>query len=195
MNRVNEELVNQIRGGSERAFSILYNAYHNYLNVTACCYLFDSEIAQEVVNDVFVHLWTRRENLPYPIHSYIVRSVKNGCLNYIRDEQRREEAINRYTKKQLLILQEEYIQSTPPPLQDVEMHQIETEIHTVVVQLPPKCQLVFRTYFYAGKDVETIAADMNMAVSTVRTHLKRAYAFLRQSLKHLLLFLCLFLFS
>ena len=163
--------------------------------MTACCYLFDSEIAQEVVNDVFVHLWTRRENLPYPIHSYIVRSVKNGCLNYIRDEQRREEAINRYTKKQLLILQEEYIQSTPPPLQDVEMHQIETEIHTVVVQLPPKCQLVFRTYFYAGKDVETIAADMNMAVSTVRTHLKRAYAFLRQSLKHLLLFLCLFLFS
>ena len=81
-----------------------------------------------------------------------------------------------------------YIQSTPVPLQYVEMRQTEEEIRLAVNQLPSKCRIVFEEYFYAGKTVDVIADNMGLTVSTVRVQLKNATDRLKQTLKHLLLF-------
>ena len=128
--------------------------------------------------------------LSYPIHYYLVRSVQNGCLNYIRAQRSQQNVLDEH-KEQMLGFQENYIQSTPVPLQYVEMRQTEEEIRLAVNQLPAKCRIVFEEYFYAGKTVDVIADNMGLTVSTVRVQLKNATDRLKQTLKHLLLFLYL----
>ena len=188
VNQINEEIIEQIRGGSEKAFSKLYNAYYSYLNAVALFYLFDKEVSAEVVDDAFVNIWNKRESLSYSIHYYLVRSVQNGCLNYIRMQRCQQNVLDEH-KDQMLAFHENHIQSTPLPLQYVEMRQTEEEIRLAINQLPLKCRKVFEAYFYAGKNVEMIADDMGLTVSTVRVQLKNATDRLKQSLKHLLLFL------
>ena len=187
INHINKEVIEQIRNGSEKAFSGLYSAYYSYLNAVALCYLLDKSCSAEIVDDVFVNIWNKRETLSYPIHYYLVRSVQNGCLNYIRMQRAQQNVLDEH-KDQMLAFQENYIQSTPVPLQYVEMRQTEEEIRLAVNQLPSKCRIVFEEYFYAGKTVDVIADNMGLTVSTVRVQLKNATDRLKQTLKHLLLF-------
>lgn len=186
INQINEEVIERINRGSESAFSDLYKAYYSYLNAVALCYLLDNNIGAEVVDDVFINIWQKKGGLSYPIHSYLVRSVQNGCLNYIRMQRSQLNMLEEH-RDQLLLFQENYIQSTPVPLQYVEMRQTEEEIRLAVNQLPLKCRMVFEEYFYAGKTVDVIADDMGLSVSTVRVQLKNATDRLKQVLKHLLL--------
>ena len=168
----------------EWLFEHLFRAHYADLCRYASRFLSDQQAVEDIVQSFFVALWENK-NLSVTAENflpYAYRAVYNRCLNYYKAE---------LTKENFLTsLAEVWEKDT-----EEEEFPYKKEVRAALRKLPPKCQLVFRTYFYAGKDVETIAADMNMAVSTVRTHLKRAYAFLRQSLKHLLLFLCLFLFS
>lgn len=186
INQINEDVIERINRGSERAFSDLYKAYYSYLNAVALCYLLDNNIGAEVVDDVFINIWQKKGGLSYPIHFYLVRSVQNGCLNYIRMQRSQLNMLEEH-RDQLLLFQENYIQSTPVPLQYVEMRQTEEEIRLAVNQLPLKCRMVFEEYFYAGKTVDVIADDMQLSVSTVRVQLKNATDRLKQMLKHLLI--------
>ena len=187
ISRINEDIIEQIRKGSEKAFSELFSTYYSYLNAVALCYLVDKEAGAEIVDDVFINIWNRRDTLSYPIHYYLVRSVQNGCLNYIRAQRSQQNVLDEH-KEQMLAFQENYIQSTPVPLQYVEMRQTEEEVRLAVNQLPSKCKAVFEEYFYAGKSVDVIADNMGLTVSTVRVQLKNATDRLKQTLKHLLLF-------
>lgn len=126
--------------------------------------------------------------MSYSIHYYLVRSVQNGCLNYIRKQRTQQNVLDEH-KDLMLAFHENYIQSTPVPLQYVEMRQTEEEIRLAVNQLPLKCRKVFEAYFYEGKNVEVIADGMGLTVSTVRVQLKNATDRLKQALQHLLLFL------
>lgn len=186
INHINKDVIEQISNGSEKAFSELYSSYYSYLNAVALCYLMDKEIVAEIVDDVFINIWNKRETLSYPIHYYLVRSVQNGCLNHIRMQRAQQNVLDEH-KDRMLAFQENYIHSTPVPLQYVEMQQTEEEIRMAVNQLPPKCKMIFEEYFYAGKTVEVIADDMGLTISTVRVQIKNATDRLKQALKHLLL--------
>lgn len=186
INHINKDVIEQISNGSEKAFSELYSSYYSYLNAVALCYLMDKEIVAEIVDDVFMNIWNKRETLSYPIHYYLVRSVQNGCLNHIRMQRAQQNVLDEH-KDRMLAFQENYIHSTPVPLQYVEMQQTEEEIRLAVNQLPPKCKMIFEEYFYAGKTVEVIADDMGLTISTVRVQIKNATDRLKQALKHLLL--------
>lgn len=186
INHINKDVIEQISNGSEKAFSELYSSYYSYLNAVALCYLMDKEIVAEIVDDVFINIWNKRDTLTYPIHYYLVRSVQNGCLNYIRMQRAQQNVLDEH-KDRMLAFQENYIHSTPVPLQYVEMQQTEEEIRLAVNQLPPKCKMIFEEYFYAGKTVDVIADDMGLTISTVRVQLKNATDRLKQALKHLLL--------
>lgn len=182
---VAKAVVQQVNKGSEQAFAELYKAYYAYLNAVAIYYLQDKEVAQEVVDDVFLNVWEKRENLVFPIHYYLVRSVQNGCLNYIRSQRALQTALDGHRDEVLFFL-EEHILSTSTPLEDVELKETEAEIRRVVDNLPIKMRAVFEAYFYDGKSAEEIAEEMNLSVNTIRVQIKNALDKLKQSLKHLL---------
>ena len=182
---VDKAIVQQVNKGSEQAFAELYKAYYAYLNAVAIYYLQDKEVAQEVVDDVFLNVWEKRDNLVFPIHYYLVRSVQNGCLNYIRSQRALQTALDGHRDEVLFFL-EEHILSTSTPLEDVELKETEAEIRRVVDNLPVKMRAVFEAYFYDGKSAEEIAEEMNLSVNTIRVQIKNALDKLKQSLKHLL---------
>ena len=87
---IDKSVIDGINRGDERAFAVLYNNYFTYLCTCAVGYIFDADAAKEIVNDVFVHIWNKQTELEFPIHSYLLRCVQNGCLNYIRSLRSRE---------------------------------------------------------------------------------------------------------
>jgi RNA polymerase sigma-70 factor (family 1) len=191
---INENLILKVSKGEEKAFSLLYDCYYTYLNTIALCYIFNKDVANEIVNDVFIHVWHKRQTLVYPIHSYLIQSVKNGCLNHIRAQRTNERVLTEH-KKQLLDFQEEYILSNPTPLQYVETQEIEMQVRNAIAQLPEKCRTIFEQYLFGGKLPEEIAKEQLITVSTVRVQIKNALDKLKVSLDHLIFVLLLILLN
>jgi len=190
--KIDENVIKSIAKGEEKAFALLYDCYYTYLNTVALCYIFNRDVANEIVNDVFINIWHKRNTLVFPIHFYLVQSVKNGCLNHIRSQRTNERVLSEH-KNQLLDFQEEYIMSNPTPLQYVETQEIEKEVLNAIAQLPEKCRLIFEQYLFNGKLPDEIAIDLLISVSTVRVQLKNAMDKLRISLNHLICVLLLFI--
>jgi RNA polymerase sigma-70 factor (family 1) len=187
---INEDLIVEVSKGQEKAFSLLYDCYYTYLNTVALCYIFNKDVANEIVNDVFINVWHKRHTLSYPIHSYLIQSIKNGCLNHIRAQRTNERVLSEH-KKQLLDFHEEYILSNPSPLQYVETQEIEKEVRNAIAQLPEKCRNIFEQYLFLGKLPEDIAKEQLLTVSTVRVQIKNGIDKLKISLNHLICVLLL----
>lgn len=184
--QIDETIIKKINVGDEKAFSKLYEAYYIYLNAIAFYHTNNENASREIVNDVFLHVWNKRETLVYPIHAYLIKAVQNGCIDYIRAHYTRNRLLESHKEQVTASYQENYIRSTPQPLQYVELHETEEEIRKALAQLPIRCRQIFEAYFYNGKSAEEIAEEMDIKISTVRVQLKNAFDRLKDLLKHLL---------
>ncbi len=184
--QIDELIINQINEGSERAFATLYRAYYTYLNALCFYWLNDMDEAREVVNDIFLQVWNRRQSLSYPIHFYLVKAAQNGSIDRMRTRQSRLRTLEGHKKQFTQFYRESYILSTPEPLQYVEMRRTEEEIGKALDALPPRCREIFEAWFREGKSPGDIAGEMYINVNTVRVQLKKAIDRLRETLGHLL---------
>lgn len=190
---ITEEVVIQLSKGKEDSFSLIYDSYYTYLNLIAIRFVFDKYAANQIVNDVFINVWNKRTTLTYPIHNYLLQSVKNGCLNYIRSKNSKERMLSEH-KKQMLEFHEEYIFSIDTPAHYLTYKEAERAAAEAIEELPAKCRLIFEQYFYVGKTADEIAEEFSISSSTVRVQVKNALDRLRISLRYLLGLLIIFRF-
>lgn len=181
MQTISEDTIRRLNQGDTKAFEQLYNRYYVYLSTVATKYLYSPQTAQEIVNDVFLGVWNRREELAYPVGSYLVASVRNRCLNHLRTR-RLEEVSLGDVSDQLLAFQEEQIEADPYPLARLETEEVEKQIASAVDTLPPKCRAIFVQYLYQNKTYEEIAAANHISPSTVRVQIKIGLGKMRELL-------------
>lgn len=191
---VNSHIIERINQGDERAFEILYNSYFVYLCACAHAYIFNPVESQDIVNEVFAKVWYHRGSLSFPIQAYLVQAVKNGCLNYLRSLHSRERIMDEY-REALLAYQEEYCISDEDPLLGLEIDELQVQLQQQIASLPEKCRWVFEQYLYAHLTPEEIAAQNQLAVSTVRVHIKHAMDKLKEYLGPQWGFLLFFFFE
>lgn len=186
--QVTESIIHRINANDDKAFSLFYQAYYVYLNSVIVYYINDKSASREIVNDIFLSIWNKRGALTYPIHSYLMKSVQNACIDYLRSQQSLSQALGNYKEQFCISYQENYIRTTPDPLNYVELRQTEEEISKAIRELPLRCRQIFTSYYYDGKAVDEIAQELRLSKSTVRVQLKNSIDRLKLLLEHLLLF-------
>ena len=192
--RISEQIIDDINEGKENAFSALYDCYYSYLCAYATTYVFDPDEAKEIVNDVFMNVWNHHSALIHPVNAYLIRSVRNYCLNYLRDKRQQEVPLSD-VQENLLSIQELQIDADPHPLAYLENKEFEEKIYRAVDSLPAKCRDIFVQYLYHNKTYEEIAITNHISSSTVRVQIKIGLAKLRELLGDLYpLFLLIFNF-
>lgn len=167
-----EAEIKALEKGDTRIFQKLYENFFVALCVFARNFSLEREEAEDVVQEVFCHLYDERTLFTglTSLKSYLYVSVRNRCLNYIRDEKRR------HCRETLFLdiqKQEEY-------LFDVSLEtEIYRQLKILLDELPPQCRNVFlRTL--DGDTSEKIATDLALSVETVKTQRKKAKKILRE---------------
>ncbi len=180
---VKEDIIARVKGGDAKAFEQLYTTFYVYLCAVATKYIYDPEVAREIVNDVFMNVWNHHSALMYPVNAYLIRSVRNCCLNYLRDRRSREIPLSD-VEERLLSIQESQVDAYPHPLAYLENKEFEEKIYRAVDSLPPKCRDIFVQHLYHGKTYEEIAVANHISSSTVRVQVKIGLAKLRELLPY-----------
>lgn len=191
---VKEDIISRINNGDAKAFEQLYTTFYVYLCAVATKYVYNSEAAREIVNDVFMNVWNHHSALIHPVNAYLIRSVRNYCLNYLRDKRQQEVPLSD-VQESLLSIQELQIDADPHPLAYLENKEFEEKIYRAVDSLPAKCRDIFVQNLYHNKTYEEIAITNHISSSTVRVQIKIGLAKLRELLGDLYpLFLLIFNF-
>ena len=79
-------LFNKIRDGDEEAFSTFFKKYYERLYQFAGRYVHDAQIAEDIVQEVFINIWKKRKEIKITtsVKSYLYSAVRNSSLNHIK---------------------------------------------------------------------------------------------------------------
>lgn len=171
-----EEFIKQINGKHIAAFRELFSVFYRYLVLYAMRYVRQQEVAEDVVQEVFVAIWEsdKEYNSYHGFRAFLYDSVKNKCLNHLKHE----EVERRHAE---IMMQEQEEDDEDYRLMREEMYR---ELHRVVALLPDRCRAVFELHLQ-GKKNEEIASLLKLSVETVKTQKKKAMYFLRERLGQL----------
>jgi len=168
-------IIKGIREGRESAFEILFSEYYRPLSVFALKYVGDLESAKEIVQNLFVNLYENRQKLlvTTSLKSYLYQSVRNSCLNQIKQNQTRKEHLANYGSEQ------EYDVDLEARIRETELEHM---VFKIVETLPPKCKNIFTLSRSKGFSNSEIAEKLGISKRTVETHISNALKTLRSHL-------------
>ncbi len=166
-----------LKEGSEEAFSEIYERYWEKLYSFAFNRLRSHETTFELVQEIFESLWKRRSVIEFhtSLSGYLYASMRYLIVHHIK-----------YSK-----LKESYCQefvTFHASLEDnstedvVALHDLEDALNRSLVELPKRCQEVFKMSRQQNRSIKEIAEELNISHKTVENQLTAALKYLRTSL-------------
>jgi RNA polymerase sigma-70 factor, ECF subfamily len=178
-----EELLEKLIAGDRKAFEVLFRKYYLRLRNYAYRITNDINFSEDIVQDLFFNLWSRKELLQKvnSLDSYLRTSVHHGAINYLK-------AV--IQKKGINIESDQFIQFESLHLEILNYQRdiaTEKELNTAIAKaiesLPEQCRVVFKLSRDLGLKYNDIAQELNISVKTVEKHISHALHFLRNSMK------------
>lgn len=155
-------------------FEKTYTTYWKKLNAFSFTMTQDKDLAQNIVQDVFIDLWERRKDIEIvAIEPYLFRAVKNQVFKHYQN--------NRFDKTILEDKFEDYVidhfTSIDPELVDL--------LYTLLDKLPEKRKEVLLMNKIQEMTIDQIAMELELSKQTVKNQLSAALKQLREGLKDL----------
>ncbi len=171
--------VEQMRNGDAAAFEKLFNLYCQPLINFARRYVRDTPVAENVVQDVFLKIWTNRSRLDpaLSIKTYLYTAVRNQALKHLRHEN-----VERRGAEDL----KPFTPAARTPEDEWNEREIAESIHHAIDELPEKCRIIFSMNRFDNLTYAEIAGIQNISIKTVETQMGRSLKFLRKRLNHFL---------
>lgn len=179
-----KELLHQLSSGNERAFTILFDKYKNILYGSALKTTKSKTLSEEVVQDVFLKIWLRRDEMKYitDFESYLFVSGRNHIFNNIKKIAKE----NTLKNKNVDI-------SFDSAYYFLEDEQYNILLNKILLKLPAQQQKIYQMAKVDELSHEKIAKILNISPLTVKKHMSQALKFIRIQLEsHINLILFLF---
>lgn len=173
------ELIDRIQlNNDESAFNELYRHYVVKLYQFAYSFCDDREVGEEIVNDVFVKIWTGRKDLGSirNMQVYLYVAVKNACLNHLR-------SISSKKLRELKLTEAYYFHLSVDPAQLLINKELQTNVLKAVNELPPRCRLIFKMVKEDDLSCNEVATILGLSNKTVFAQLTIALKKLDQALR------------
>jgi RNA polymerase sigma-70 factor (ECF subfamily) len=171
-------IIDRIRAGDRVTFDAWYVANREPLEIFAYYYLKSRDLAEEIVQDVFVSIWLGRHhwNVRGSLRAYLYGAVRNEAWNYLR-HQRVIERTNVWATGSHATPG----MSTPTPLPDEQVVDADDRARlTIAVQrLPPRQREALILRWHEDLSAAEIARIMGIADSVARKLLVKALRNLR----------------
>jgi RNA polymerase sigma-70 factor (ECF subfamily) len=130
--------------------------------------------AEDIVQEVFLRLWTRKDRLNEykSIEAFAMTITKNLCLDKLKSKG--------YKTNELTERHEQ--QTTETPYQKMEINDSYQKVKKFIDTLPEQQRMIIHLRDIEGYEYEEISEVMNISVNTIRVNLSRARKIVREKL-------------
>jgi RNA polymerase sigma-70 factor, ECF subfamily len=184
-----KQIIDSINKGELGVFHYLYKEYFPSLCIYAKNFTRNKEIAEDVVQDVFISVWEQQGHLDIEVSfkSFLFVSVRNGCLNHLKHLQ----VVNKFNEDYTQLLmdaQELYSVSQESGDSLMIANELEEKLFKEIELLPEQCRKIFLMSRFECLKHQEIADKLNVTINTVHRQTSIALEKLRLSLKSYLTF-------
>lgn len=175
-NTIKEEihsLLNQVANGNHRAFRVVFDNYHIKVFNYAVKFLKSEELAQEVVQDVFLKIWNQRQNLPHleNFGGYLRKVSINMTLDALKKTAAYERA--------LVVSLSSWSEADNSTQEKLSHLDAQAYVDRLLAKLPQQQRLAYTMFYIDGLKQKEVAQNMNISLFTVKAHLRQALKNLR----------------
>lgn len=168
-------LLKLLKAGDGAALEEIYFRYSELIYLSAIKKVRSKEIAEELVQNLFIRLWTKRAELNIQqLQPYLQTAIRYQVIDYIRAK----------------IIHEKYYQAVRDQQQTENssesrllLHELTVAIDNAIKKLPQKTQEIFRLSRYEKRSIKEIAQYMNLSEKAVEYHMTQSLKFMRTHLK------------
>ncbi len=178
-----EELVTLAQKGQREAFEVLVERYQTKAYRIAFDFTRDREEAKDLSQEAFLRAFTHLKSfdLRASFYTWFYRILVNLCLDYRRRRGRVSwEPLDEKAEK--ADARDEVAGAVYSPEQGAMTEELSRRIEKALADLPPKQRAAFILKNHQGLSIHDIAKVMQSAEGTVKIHIHRAVAALRQKL-------------
>lgn len=190
-----KHIINPLDVDSDMNFGTFYNTYYKRFVRYAFYYVNDWQTAEDMTHDALLYYWENKNALisETDVLGYIMLTVKNKCLNYLKHLQIEVE----YSKK-CTDLYEWEVNARIMTLEDESYSSIfSKDIMDIIVKslssLPSQTQEIFILNRFKNKSRKEIAQQLGVSQQKIDYHITKANNHLINELKDYFLLLILFL--
>ena len=174
----NEDFAHLLTVRGDLFLKYLFDKYYGELCKLSFKYVGRADIAEDLVQDVFINIWNKRYTLQYTgnIKPCLITSVINTSINYSKSKFARQ-----------LMVEECVVQihsGSDSPHHEVVRMELEQLLKIAIAQLPGRCRSIFSLSRFSGMTYKEIAEQLNISIKTVEAQmtiaLKRIQHFLEK---------------
>lgn len=176
--------------GEEKGFDFFFRELFPSLCFFANRLLNNRCEAEDISSSAFIKIWKRHSqfNDAKNIRSYLYQIVRNDCLKFLQQKERR-------LKVQKEIEYLSLVESKDNGEPDIIRAEFFSALYKALNSLPTECRRVFKMLYLDGKKVSEIAEELNISPSTVKSQKARGLALIRKKIISHSFFFFLLLFS
>jgi RNA polymerase sigma-70 factor (ECF subfamily) len=167
-------LLQQLKKGDEHALTQLYKAHWQPLYLSAYHILKDRKACEDIVQEIFLQLWLRRESLEVreTLKTYLSTAVRYQVFHHIRK-----------TTKKAAIPEKVKVTLAGNSDEALLCKDLHGQVHQVVEELPDRCRLIYRLSREEQLSHKEIAHRLNISIKTVENQLTIALRRVRHHLE------------
>ncbi len=172
-NTSEDTILTLLADGNEDAFRHIFSKYSDRIYQVALGYLRSGTLAEEVVQDVFMQVWTGRAGLRQVHHfeGWLFIMSRNHILNYLEKLANERKALH-----SLRLSAPQWEETTDRRLVD---RQYEDLLREAVVSLSPMQKDIYRMAREEQLTYDQIGRKLGISALTVKTHMSRALRHIR----------------
>jgi RNA polymerase sigma-70 factor (family 1) len=173
-----EILARLLRTSDEQAFQEIYRRYWQRLYGLALRKTSQPVSAEEVVQELFLTLWDKRETLLIQhLEKYLFSAIKHAVIRQVK---------SRFAGLQSLDATHEETAETQAAEERLLLADLRTALDTALNTLPDKTQAVFRLSRFEQLSHAEIAARLDLTEKAIEYHITQALRQLRVELREFL---------
>lgn len=163
-----KDLIGSLKSGNHSAFEEIYKRYSVNILKRLLRFVKDEEIAVELLQDIFLKLWERRESIDIerPLRSYLFRIAENKIIDFFR-----RAAHDRKLLQHLATVSTELCHNTQNA---IDLKDGELILQEAINALPPQRRKIFILCKIEGRTYEEVAEMLGISAGTVNDHMVKA---------------------
>jgi RNA polymerase sigma-70 factor (ECF subfamily) len=181
-------IIKGLKKGDAKAFAYIYKLHYQPLCYFAWQLIGDKEDATDVVAEVFIKIWERRQQFDAlsSVKAFLYIATRNACFDFLKSRKR-----SNASKKDYAYWMEDRGGEITGLMFNAELAQI---LNEEIERLPQKCRAIFKLSYFDGLKSEDIARQLQISIQTVWNQKTKATrlirtGFLKRSLVLFLFFL------
>jgi len=173
LSKTDTEIINQLVAGSFEAFDYLYAQYHKAVFNNIFKFIRRSDIAEDLLQDVFVSLWENREKMDSARDAggWLFVVSYNKSIAYLR-EKVREKIVFTENINEIILSHE---------VENTETRELHLSLlNNAVDALSPRKKTAFQLCRLQGKSYAEAAGLLGVSTETVKGYMKESFKFIRE---------------